>query len=63
MLCPQCQTEMRISHSAYKLKSIDPPLMVMAQDMVCRYKDCPNYDKVVTTIENPVDIEVEIPSE
>lgn len=65
MLCPLCQTEMRISHSAYKLKSVDPPKLVMAQDMVCRYKECPNYNKIVTTVENPIQVETEInqPSE
>lgn len=62
MLCPLCQTEMRISRSVYRLKKIDPPEMVIAHDLVCRSKQCPNYDKVVETIENPVEVEVNQPS-
>jgi hypothetical protein len=62
MLCPLCQTEMRISRSVYRLKNIDPPEMVIAHDLVCRSKKCPNYDKVVKTIENPVEVEVYQPS-
>ena len=65
MKCPLCQREMRISRSAYKLKSVDPPELVMTHEMVCRYKQCSNYNKVVTTTENPITVETEVnqPSE
>ena len=65
MKCPLCQREMRISHSAYRLKQLNPPKLVVAQEMVCRYPQCPNYQKVVETVENPIEVETDVnqPSE
>lgn len=65
MKCPLCQREMRISRSAYKLKNVDPPELVIVHDHMCRNPKCSNYNKVVTTKENPITVETEVnqPSE
>lgn len=51
MLCPICQTEMRISNRRYKVKNDDTAekatQLFAVYDYLCRKRDCPNYDKVV----------------
>jgi len=47
---------MGLSHPIYKVSSDDDgnPKIVLEQELRCRSKQCPNYDKVVDTIRNPI---------
>lgn len=56
---------MRISRSTYKV-SLDngEAKLFMEQELRCRSKQCPNYDKVVQTVRNPIEnVEVDTPAE
>ena len=53
MKCPLCNTEMRIKSSGYVLN--DGKLFTK-QVLTCRKKDCPNYEKDVKIIYNPLPV-------
>ena len=56
MMCPLCRVEMAISNSTYKV-SLDnegSPKLVLEQELTCRSKKCSNYNKIVSTVRNPI---------
>ena len=53
MICPLCNTEMRIRSSDYVLN--DGKLFAK-QIFTCRKKDCPNFDKDVKTVYVPLQV-------
>ena len=60
MLCPKCKTEMRVQthFSIQGDKSADTPTkLFLVQEFYCRNKSCPDYDKLVTTVQNPQDVQ------
>ena len=52
MLCPLCQTEMKIRSN--KLVEKKDGSLAYRMDFECRSKDCPNYGKVVESTYDPV---------
>lgn len=58
MLCPKCAIECKIGKSYFKTVDDDTPdkktKVYMCHDMVCRNKQCTNYDSVIETVENLV---------
>ena len=51
MLCPKCKNLLRIAASRVEVTGDDDPdiptQVFLVQDLVCRTKKCPNYEKVV----------------
>lgn len=64
MLCPKCRVECKVGKSYYKAVGDDSPTkqtkVYICHDMKCRNKKCEEYDTVVDTIENPVELEKEV---
>ena len=61
MLCPICQLEMGIS-SSNNVIEVDQvtkqPSLYLDQELSCRNKQCQNFQKVVTKIRHPLQVEV-----
>ncbi len=53
MKCPLCNTEMRIQSSEYVLNQ---GKLFAKQILVCRKKDCSNYNKEVKTVYVPLEV-------
>ena len=61
MLCPICQLEMGISSSNNVIevdKVTNQPSLYLDQELSCRNKQCQNFQKVVTKIRHPLQVEV-----
>lgn len=60
MKCPICQVEMRICRSRNVVENDDTPdaptKLFVEQDLMCRNKECQNFDKVVDTVRNELPI-------
>lgn len=58
MKCPLCKIEMRIGASRHVTKNDNTPdketQLFLQQDLLCRSRQCPNYGKVVQTVENEI---------
>ena len=54
MLCPLCKLEMKIKGRKNVLKTDDDGKthLFLKLEMSCRNSKCPNFDKVVDTLEN-----------
>ena len=53
MLCPKCDTEMRIKASEYVLND---GKLFSKQTLTCRNKKCQNFDKDVKIIYPPLEV-------
>ena len=53
MVCPKCNTEMRIMATDYVQN--DGKLFIK-QTFTCRKKDCPNHDKEVKAVYTPLTV-------
>lgn len=53
MKCPLCNTEMRIQSSGYVLNK---GKLFAKQVLVCRKKDCKNFNKEVKTVYVPLEV-------
>lgn len=59
MLCPSCNTELRISKSRVVFENDTTPdaqtKAYIEQELTCVNKNCPNHGKVVETVRNPIE--------
>lgn len=57
MLCPSCKVEMAIKSSKNVLKNIDGVnKLYMRQELGCRNPNCANYEKIVETVDNELQL-------
>lgn len=60
MKCPECGLEMVISKTWTEVRGDDSPdketIVETVQDLSCRNPQCPNYQTVVKTVRNKVEI-------
>jgi len=53
MKCPLCNVEMRITNTKNIVRIVEDKVhLFISQDLSCMNKNCANYDKVVTSVEN-----------
>lgn len=60
MQCPLCKLEGRIDATRYVVEDDDSKeketKLFFEQDIKCVNKDCPNHNKIFTTIKSPMEI-------
>lgn len=60
MKCPLCKTEAYIKASRYVVEGdttdTEETKLYVEQTMVCRNKNCNNFEKVVHTVKNPINL-------
>lgn len=52
MKCPLCNVEMRIDKTAFVIKEDGSYAQKMY--LKCRNRECPNYDRIVTSVYDPI---------
>ena len=60
MKCPLCNCDGLIKASRYVVEgdnsALEETKLFIEQDMICRNKNCGNYNKVFTIVKNPIKI-------
>lgn len=60
MMCPLCKIEMRINATRHVLVDDDTPdketKLFVEQDLICRNKNCTNFQKVVQTVKTQLQL-------